>query len=440
MKTPFVPICEIPDLEPWPDPVNGPMLLDQTAGILGQFAVLPQWAPEALALFSAHTYAFQLREVSTYVGIESPEKRCGKTTLLGVLGKLVSRPIVAANISPPAFFRVIQEKQPTLLIDEADTFLKKRTELRGILNAGNTRETAYVMRVSNQRSDSNGEKSEAGSRLVQFSCWCPKVMASIGRLPDTLADRCIGIPMQRKTSQERCGRLRDLDPAIVTTLRRQWMRFVADHAQEIADARPVMPPSLNDREADFWEPLVVLADVAGGRWPELARQAAVGLTATSREHNPMASLLLDIGLVFLGANTDRIFSRVLAASLNEFGDRPWAELKKGKQIDALWLAKRLQPYDIRPRTIWLGDTHAKGYLVSDFQVLFNRYIPRSEVESLLGESEGKAAQAAEQTPDVTDQQPEVGAGTPEVSSQNPEAGEEHKDEAGATEGGEAAAA
>src|SRR5207249_4485289 len=127
-----------------------------------------------------HTYAFHLRDTCAYVGIESPEKRCGKTTLLGILGKLVNRPVMAANISSPAFFRVIQEMQPTLLIDEADTFLRRKSDLRGILNAGNSRDTAYVMRVANQKgnrdereSDGASKRQKSGSRLARFSCWCP---------------------------------------------------------------------------------------------------------------------------------------------------------------------------------------------------------------------------------------------------------------------------
>ena len=321
-------------------------------------------------MFTPHTYAFRLRDVSTYVGVESPEKRCGKTTLLGVLGKLVNRPILAANISSSAFFRVIEEMQPTLLIDEADTFLKKRNELRGILNAGFTKDTGFVMRVApemksppalgsgatsadcqveNEEPGSGGNfaRQNSGSRLVRFSCWCPKVLASIGHLPETLADRCIRIPMQRKTSREQCQRLRDLDPALITRLRRQCVRFVADHAREIANARPVMPSGLNDRETDLWEPLVVIGDLAGGRWPELVRGAAAGLTESAREHNPIGPLLLDIWVIFLNAGVDRMFSRTLAECLNQLGDRSWAELKKAKVIEPVWLAKILQPYDIR---------------------------------------------------------------------------------------------
>src|SRR5208283_344735 len=130
--------------------VDGVTLLNELHGLFGRFVVLPQWAAETLALWTLHTYAFQQRDVSTYLGLESPEKRCGKTTLLTVLSELVNRPVVAANISSPALFRVIEETRPTLLIDEADTLLQGNDELRGILNSGYTRKTAYVVRVANQ--------------------------------------------------------------------------------------------------------------------------------------------------------------------------------------------------------------------------------------------------------------------------------------------------
>src|SRR5438105_10125785 len=127
-------LMQLPPVEPWPEPVNGKSLLDELRQFLTLFVILPKWAAETLALWILHTYAFELRDVSTYLGIESPEKRCGKTTLLTVLSELVNRPEVAANISSPAFYRMIEEARPTLLIDEADTVLHGNDELRGILN------------------------------------------------------------------------------------------------------------------------------------------------------------------------------------------------------------------------------------------------------------------------------------------------------------------
>jgi hypothetical protein len=383
-------ILELPPVEPWPQPVDGVALLNELHGLFGRFVVLPQWAAETLALWTLHTYAFQFRDVSAYLGLESPEKRCGKTTLLTVLSELVNRPVVAANISSPALFRVIEEVRPTLLIDEADTFLQGNDELRGILNSGYTRKTAYVVRVANKAGQANsawaGEINggdcapPSTSRLVRFSCWCPKVMAAIGRLPDTLADRCIVIKMQRKTASETCERLRNLD---VLPLRRQCARFAQDHAEAIANAHPPLPPNMNDRAGDIWEPLLTLADAAGGPWPDLARQAAEALTANAMENSPITSLLLDILMEFINTGADRIFSRHLLATLNESPDRPWSAIRNGREISDLWLSQQLRPYGVRPRTIRQGGMTAKGYTCDDMREVFRRYIPRSEVDAMF---------------------------------------------------------
>jgi hypothetical protein len=393
------------EIQPWPKAVDGAALLNELERVLKRFVVLPKWAAETLALWVVHTYAFELRHVSTYIGVESPERRCGKTTLLDVLQRLVNRPAVTANISSSAFFRAIGELRPTLMIDEADTFLRTNNPLRGILNAGYTKETAYVVRTARETRNGPGESTTTSApppgnnesacfrpnrrdaeahvgqarywRVARFSCWCPKVIALIGRLPGTLADRCIVIRMQRKTQSEPCERIRTMN---ATTLRRKCARFVQDHAREIARARPALPVELNDRAADIWEPLLVVADLAGGTWPEAARRAAVGLSADGDAHNPMSSLLVDIA-VSSGGET-RIFSHVLVGKLNRCLDRPWGELTSGKEITELWLSKRLRPYGIRPRNVRIGDRQGKGYCLEDFREAFLRYVPLSAVNAL----------------------------------------------------------
>src|SRR6516225_4789215 len=117
-------ILGLPPVEPWPDAVNGSELLDEIRHKLTSHVVLPRWASETLTLWVPHTYAFQYRDITTYLGIESPEHRCGKSTLVTILSELAQRAVVASNVTAPSFFRVISRIQPTLLIDEADTFLK----------------------------------------------------------------------------------------------------------------------------------------------------------------------------------------------------------------------------------------------------------------------------------------------------------------------------
>ena len=188
--------------------------------------------------------------------------------------------------------------------------------------------------------------------------------------------------MHRKTEAETCERLKFLD---ATDLKRQCARFALDHADAIAAAEPLIPAGLANRAADVWEPLLAIADLAGGRWPDLARQAALALTATAQERSPMAALLFDITLVFIQSRAERLFSRDLVAALNRLPDSLWAELCKGKPIDELWLAKQLRPYGIRPSTIRNGDMVAKGYTLDAFKPILKRYIPRAEAEARLSE-------------------------------------------------------
>jgi hypothetical protein len=380
------------DVEPWPEAIILFALLDDLASIIKRFVVLPDLAAEALALWVVHTYCFELRDITAYLGLESPEKRCGKTTLLSVLSELVNRPVIAANISPPALFRVIEEASPTLLIDEADTFLQGNDEMRGILNSGYTRKTAYVVRVApdtarpqTRTSEGAGPGTtaeESSSRLIRFSSWCPKVMAAIGRLPETLADRCIRIRMERKTPGEACERLRNLD---ADNLRRRCARFVLDHAREISELRPEIPAELNDRAADIWEPLLVIADLAQNHWPGLARKASIRLSAPAQEITPIASLVLEILAVSCIRKSDKVFSRDIIQRLNLRLDRPWAELRKGRLVDELWLSGQLRRYGVRPKSMRLNGTTGRGYHMADFQPVMSRYIPKSEFEAFIGE-------------------------------------------------------
>jgi hypothetical protein len=369
-------------VEPWPEPVNLKTLLDAIVQVLKRFVVLPKWAAETLALWVVHTYCFHLRDISTYIGLESPEARCGKTTLLTVLNELSYRALASSNVSPPAFFHVIEDFCPTLLIDEADTFLHRNDQLKGILNAGYTRKTAFVLRVGNAlNEEENSEPSAPAGTVNRFSCWCPKIIAQIGRLPATLADRCILIRMQRKAYQEKCDRLRKLD---VADLRRQCLRFARDHAQAITDADPNLPESLSDRAADIWEPLFVLADLAGPEWSATSRDAAISLAAASYDSNPITSLLTDICIEFYEPETDRLFSRDLVAELNRIPNRPWAEVLRGKPVTELWLSQQLRRYGIRPRNIVINGIQAKGYLLSDCRDIFSRYMTRADLHQRSG--------------------------------------------------------
>jgi hypothetical protein len=384
--------CFIPvETEPSDDPVDGAVLLDDLDRLFRRHMILPAWAAEALALWVLHTYAFEWRSVSAYLGIESPEKRCGKTRLLAALAALVQRPVIAANISPSALFRVITETRPTLLIDEADTFLRGKDDLRGALNSGYSRDTAFVVRVANTSGNGgSGDGRKNANGLARFSTWCPKAIAGIGRLPETLADRCILIRMQRKTVGEKCVSLRHLDPSAI---RPRCARFAADHGEELAQACPEIPPALNDRAADIWEPLLALAELAGGRWPGLAREAAVKLGAVAAENHSIGALLLDICHAFVGCRAQKMFTRWLCSELNRSGGRGWSELAGGNDLTERRLARLLRPYDIHSCSLRIGDELGRGYKLDDFREAFRRYISSSEVEASMARMRSEASAA-----------------------------------------------
>src|SRR5580693_247098 len=138
-------------ITPHPQPVVIGDLLTDIETTIKRHVVLPDAAAAALAVWVLHTYVFEVRDTVAYVAIESPEKRCGKTILLTVLGAMANKPLIASNVTVGALFRAIDTCRPTLLIDEADTFLAGNTTMRGVINSGNTWRTAYVLRMGRSK-------------------------------------------------------------------------------------------------------------------------------------------------------------------------------------------------------------------------------------------------------------------------------------------------
>jgi putative DNA primase/helicase len=187
----------LPSPDPWAEPVDGAELLDKLSKTAASHLILPTGAAETIALWTLFAHAHDSFHMSPVLGITSPTPECGKTTVLTFLGAVVPRCLPAANITPAAVFRAVEKWSPTLLIDEADTFLRDNNELRGILNSGHNRGCAFVIRTT-------GDNYEP----KRFCTWGPKAVALIGKLPATLASRAIHIALRRKMSSETVTELR----------------------------------------------------------------------------------------------------------------------------------------------------------------------------------------------------------------------------------------
>jgi putative DNA primase/helicase len=129
----------------WPDTVDGAVLLEELRGTIERYVVLPAHAAVAIALWTLHAWAYDAFYGSPYLLIRSPQKRCGKTTLLTVLRPLVRRPLIATSVSTSVIYRAIEQYQPTLVLDEVDAWMRENEEMRAVLCGGTTRSTARVL-------------------------------------------------------------------------------------------------------------------------------------------------------------------------------------------------------------------------------------------------------------------------------------------------------
>lgn len=358
---------DLKDPEPWPNAVNGAELLDRLTAAIRRHMVLPSGAAEAVALWIIHSHAHDTAAISPILAVTSPTPECGKTTLLTLLLALSRRPVPAANITAAAVFRAVEKWSPTLVIDEADTFLRDSDELRGVLNSGHNRITAYVVR-------NVGEDHEP----KLFRTWSPKAFALIGKLPATLESRAIHVELRRIAEGEtvtplRGDRLNHLEP-----LRRQCWRWALDNDETLRSAEPDIPETVRGRSADNWRHLLAIADRIGGDWPAKARQAAATLSV--REGKTAAVMLLeDIRRLFLEKGTDRLTSAEMVAELAKMEGQPWPEWHNCKAISTTQLAKLLKPFGIVPGTIRTATATAKGYHSDAFADAFRRYPPPQAV-------------------------------------------------------------
>lgn len=359
------------EIEPWPEPVDGGDLLDRLCDAFRRFLALRHGADRALSLWALFTHVHDGAAISPLLAVCSPEPRCGKTTTLFVLKRLVPRALSTASMSPASLFRSIDMWAPTLLVDEADTFLRDNDDLRGILNAGHTKDAAGVIRTV-------GDDHEP----KVFNVWAPKAIALIGTLHPTLADRSILVSMRRKSRAEHVERFRIDRENGLSDLARQCARWAADNMGAFQAGDPAIPLSLHDRAADNWRPLIAIADIAGGHWPETARQTAEALSADlSDGETARAMLLRDIKAIFETRRIDTLPTQAILDELHRMDERPWPEWNRGRPISARGLAKQLQPFGIAPSSIRVsGELTQKGYRLASFADAFIRYIsPQSPV-------------------------------------------------------------
>lgn len=351
-------------------------LLTSIESVWTDYIVFPSaFEPICLALWVAHTYVFSRADATPYLWVTSAEYESGKTRLLEVAKELVREPMMASSITASALYSVIEDREPTLLLDEVDAVFGRKTDvsdaaesLRQILNAGYRRgNPAYrVVFTGKQR------------KVEAFSTFSPKALAGLKTLPRTLASRCVEIKLHRKMNTEkvqpfRVRQVRQRFAPIIERLER-WSINV-----ELPDEPKVMPAELGDRAADMWEPLLVIAEAAGSDWPAKARAAAVALSSGNLADESSPSVLLLEHLRDVWGNVDEVnlFSSALVERLRGIEEAPWGDWY-GREFKERDLAKLLKPFGISSHQVRVGDASKKGYRRDELVDSWSRYLSPPE--------------------------------------------------------------
>lgn len=355
-------------VEPYPQPVDLAQLLDAVREALTRFIIMSPHQRVAVTLWIAQTWLIERTSVAPLLLITAAERESGKTQLMSLVAMLCRRAVTVANSTLAFLFRAIERWQPTLFIDEADTFMKESSDQKGLINAGHTSQSAWVGRVV-------GENHEP----TMFNVFCFKALAGINlakHLPDATMSRGIIIALSRKRPDERCERLRHMNRDHFRELSSKLARFAQDYAEQIQHARPTLPDSLSDRQQDNWEPLFAIAECAGPEWLARCESAALALSrSTEMSESSGNSLLHDIREVFERKKCQKMSSAELIEALVEDQEAGWSTYNQGRQITPRQVAGLLRPYGITPKTVRLGagDT-PKGYDRQQFEDAFMRYL------------------------------------------------------------------
>ncbi|MEU8402702.1 DUF3631 domain-containing protein [Nonomuraea sp. NPDC048892] len=349
-------------------PLNGAALLDRLRAALTRYVILPSpEAADAVTLWIAATHAQPAWAHAPRLVIRGPEKRCGKSRLLDVVEATCHDPFITVNSSSAAVYRSITEDPPTMLVDEADTIFGPKADgnedLRGLLNAGH------------QRNRPAKRYDAATNRVESIPTFAMAALAGIGAMPDTIEDRAVVIRMRRRAPGETAAPyrhrrdrppLRDL--AAELTL---WLR--AD-LSVLEAAEPSMP--VEDRAADTWEPLVIVADHAGESWPDCARTATLTLTAEADDNGQTSARIRLLAACRTAFGPDTALpTAVLLERLKADPESEWADHGPAG-LSAMKLGTMLREYDIRSGNIrFPNGMQAKGYQRADFADAWGRYCP-----------------------------------------------------------------
>lgn len=378
----------IDEIEEWSEPVNGNEIAKEVEQIIKEHIILSDEFSFAATIWIIGTYCFDAFSVFPSLLITSATMRCGKSTLLRILHALAHKALTTSNITPAVIFRVIELLKPTLLIDELDSFGNHNEELRNIINSSHTKDTAFVFRMTG-----DGKNLEP----QRFSTWSPVCIGMIGKPKPTIIDRSIIISLKRKLLKDKTKKLKIDIIKQLEPIRQKLKRWANDNfsaIKSLIDSEGLVLPSYgNDRAVDNWTPLFAIAEILGSEWVQKLKVAYQQLNSVEDEETITTMLLKDIRNIFEEINSNKIHSQHLINKLLGLTELGWGEIRQGKGITPSWLAKTLKHFGITSKQIRVNEINKNGYLLTDFEDAFNRYLPEPPIQNstTLQASTGKAS-------------------------------------------------
>ncbi|MDN6707407.1 DUF3631 domain-containing protein [Corynebacterium glyciniphilum] len=393
--------------------------LDSITEWVSKYTVLPDaYTAPTLALWVAHTHVSTAFYTTPRIVASSPVAGSGKTRLLELIAGVAYMPKQTVNSSTAAIYRRINKAladdglPPTLLYDEADALFGPRPtpqseDMRALLNAG-YKAGATVDRCEGDSHD-----------VVEFPVFAPVALAGLaGHMPDTITTRAITIEMKKRRRGEKITPYRErtayAEMAGVREFLTAWSRRAHD---DMKTTEATMPHGVEDRPAEVWEPLVIIADAAGGHWPATARDACRSFVFAPEKRPPSTGveLLSDIRKV-MGHDpdddtalvpVDTIRTSELVEKLNKMTESGWRDVDSGRGVSPRFLSRILSGYDVRPVSIRDSLGSGKGYTTgvtykhgkpfqSGFFDAWGRYLPTPSI-SEIGDN-GDSSDVAGQTP------------------------------------------
>jgi hypothetical protein len=379
---------------------EGHQVLDEVAAFLSRFSVFPdEHCVPTVALWLAHTHAVDSFYITPRLVLDSAEPGSGKTRVLEVAAQLVASPEMTISASPAALFRMVAAGPITILFDEVDAIFNQNggsnEDLRALLNSGYKRGATVARCVGDAKA----------MKVQRFPVFAPAALAGIaGAMPDTITTRAVTIHMRRRRVDQTVEqfRLRTVETQ-AEPLREHLRTWMTSLAGRLGGVEPAIPDGVTDRAAEVWEPLLAIADEAGGHWPVTARAACTHfvLDNGSEVRSVGVRLLADLRTLYTHHHTDRLPTTVLLNELREMDESGWTDLD-GRALDARRMAKELSRYGVRVIPFKHAGQTIKGYTTHPTQRppqlgltdAWSRYLPTTTQPTPTGNHDQPAVTSA----------------------------------------------